>query len=356
VLSGEAGAAERFFDAAAPTLWAVVEKLAGSGPDARSAFLDIVAGLKANSYRRLRNYDGRSKLATYLALVARDMLAERLARRLVEAPQQAWIEFERFFKADIRRRVAQRFPRDGGTAFRDDIYQEICLKLIEDDFRRIRAYDGRGSFAGYVLTIVERALIDLVRRDAPRRQLPAAVARLSPIDQEIYIAVVWDRCAVDRHRLAAALQGRFERDPDPTEIGLAIERIAAVARLEAAPASRREIMSLDPALLDESLGPVGDGAPTPEEELLLAEEERSRSALLDAVKAAAATLPPDEKLYLETLFSATGPTPARVIASLMGCRVEEVYRLSQRAKRWMADLAIRFEKRETCPSEPGNSD
>jgi peptide/nickel transport system ATP-binding protein len=37
-------------------------------------------------------------------------------------------------------------PSKLGRAGREDAYQEVCLKLIENDFRRIRSYDGRGSF------------------------------------------------------------------------------------------------------------------------------------------------------------------------------------------------------------------
>ena len=44
-------------------------------------------------------------------------------RSFVEAPRNSWSRFERFFGADIRRRVAQRFPRDVSTGQRDDAYQ-----------------------------------------------------------------------------------------------------------------------------------------------------------------------------------------------------------------------------------------
>ena len=43
-----------------------------------------------------------------------------------------------------------------------------------------------------------------------------------------------------------------------------------------------------------------------------------------AVTAAAEKLPTDERLYLQILFSANEPLPARGVAKLMGCPVEEV--------------------------------
>jgi RNA polymerase primary sigma factor len=356
VMSGDSGAAGYFLEIVGPTVWSVVRKLEGTGPEGQSAFLGIVSGLKTDGYARLKEFDGRANLLTYVALVARDILSERLARRLIENPSETWAAFERFFSADIRWRVAQRFPFD--EALRDDVYQDVCLKLVENDFSRIRSYDGRGSFIGYVLTIVERILIDCLRREVPRRRLPAAVARLSLLDQEIYIAVVWENCPPDAIRLATALRGRLERALDPSEIRCAIERLAAVARLEPAVASRpTAAIALDALKGSEGLA-IADQSPDPEEHLLLAEEERSRAELLAAVKLAAAGLPPEERRYLQTIFSATDPLPPREVARIMGCRVEEVYRLRQRAQRWFAEVASQLEKSPVCPSisRSGDSD
>lgn len=183
VLAGDGVAAARFIEYASQTLWSAVTRLEDEGAEGEAAFLHVVAALKADGYGRLKAFDGRARLSTYLVLVARDILAERLARRFTEAPDEAWRRFARFFERDIRRRVSQRFPRAAAASTHDDAYQEICLKLIEGDYRRIRAYGGRGSFIGYVLTTVDRLLIDLIRRDSPRRRLPAAVARLSALDQ-----------------------------------------------------------------------------------------------------------------------------------------------------------------------------
>ena len=171
VRAGDPGAVQRFLDAFSATMWSVVVRLEGEGAAGETAFLEVIEGLKADGYARLAAFDGRARLSTYLAIVARDVLADRLARSFVEAPHRAWARFERFFGTDLRRRVAQRFPRNTGISGHEDAYQEVCLKLIEDDYRRIRAYDGHGSFTGYVLTVVERILIDLLRREAPRRRI-----------------------------------------------------------------------------------------------------------------------------------------------------------------------------------------
>jgi RNA polymerase primary sigma factor len=349
-VGGDKEAAARFIELASASIWAVVVALEGEGPQAEAAFLDVIVRLKADGYARLRAFDGRSRLATYLAVVARDILAERLARHFVEAPGQVWSRFERFFATEIRRRVQQRFPRDANTGLREDAYQEICLKLIEDNFRRIRAYGGHGSFVGYVLTVVDRLLVDIIRRIVSRRKLPAAIARLPPLDQAVYAAIAWDDCPAESRRVAMALRGRFDREPDLAEVGQAIARTLSAARLEHAAACRTEMVPLDDLNEDGNALALADPAPSPEEALLLAEEDAVRAALVVAVPEAAAGLPAEERLYLQIVFSATEPSPAREIARRMGCPVDDVYRLKQRAQRWLADIASMLEKTGAGPS------
>ena len=47
---------------------------------------------------------------------------------------------------------------------------------------------------------------------------------------------------------------------------------------------------------------IADPGANPEEQVLQAEEEGTRAALLAAVKAAAAELPADDRLYLQIVF------------------------------------------------------
>jgi RNA polymerase primary sigma factor len=175
--------------------------------------------------------------------------------------------------------------------------------------------------------------------------LPVAVTRLSQLDQDIYAAIVWGMHPVDVDRLVMTMRGRFERDPDAAEIRQAMERLAKIGPLAPAAASGRAAMvSLDSSEDGEEALVVSDRGATPEEQLLEAEEERTRTDLLEAVKAAAAELPADERLYLQIVTSAADPLPAREIARSMQLPVEEVYRLKQRAQRWLANLATRLEK------------
>jgi RNA polymerase primary sigma factor len=337
VLAGKPGAAARFLEIASQPIWSVATQLDGK-PEA--AFRHVVAALASNGFSRLKSFDGCARLSTYLALVARDILAERLARCFVEAPREAWPRFERFFASDIRRRISRRFPRAAGSAMHDDAYQEICLKLIEHDYRRIRAYHGQGSFVGYVLTTIERILIDLLRRDRPRRRLPAAVARLPEFEQAVYEAMAWDGCPADTAQLIRVLQSRFPAKLEPEDVRLAMQRISPLVQRE----PTGQVVSLE-SVMESAM--VADPAASPEEQLLLAEEERARVNLIAAVREAAAALPPAERAYLQIVFSATDPLPPREIARLLRCDATEVYRLKQWAQRWLAEFAAGLQKNQS---------
>src|SRR5437764_210738 len=104
VLAGECEAVTRFLELSCALLCSVVQKLE-PGPEGEVAVLHVIEALKANEYARLKAFDGRARLPTYLVLVARDVLSARLAHRLSASPRAVWPAFERFFECDLRRRI-----------------------------------------------------------------------------------------------------------------------------------------------------------------------------------------------------------------------------------------------------------
>ena len=158
--------------------------------------------------------------------------------------------------------------------------------------------------------------------------------------------------------MSEALCGRFDPTPPLTEIVTSLQRLAAAIALEpdATPEHRKETIPLDRLMQRDASMLLADGAPTPEEHLLLQEEERSRAELILAIRVAAADLPVEDRYYLQTVFSATDPLPPREIAGIMGCGVEDVYRLRQRARRWIAQIAERLEKTRYSPSQQDDDD
>lgn len=338
LVAGDGSAAAAFLHRAIPSLTAAIAKLEPQQDEEQAALLYVLTELRDENYERLRAFDGRASLGSFLALLARELLARRAVDRLLADPGNGWARFNRIFDQDIRIRIAKRFPFDAGTGRWDDIYQDICVKLVESNCRRLRDYGGKGSFVGFVLKVVKNLLADELRRDIPRRRLPAAIERMPALEQEIYKAIAWDGCPVEVPRLADLLRGRLADAPAEADLRAALARVTeATPTLHVATPAKPKIVSLDgaPAAIEGEF--ALSYALTPEEQLLLAEEENTREALIAQIKVGAQSLSNEERLYLQLAFGAE-PMPRRRIAELMHCPVEDVDRLKKKIQRWFVAM------------------
>ncbi len=180
VLAAKPEAWNRLVHRVADTVWTACLLLTGDDKNARSAFTEVMCALRADGFRRLRHYNGSSRIETFIALVARDVLADRLLRLFqAHSASDGWSAFEQFFGTDINRIINRRLPGADRADIRQDAYQDICVALIADDYRRLKAYRGIGSFTGFVLHMVDRLLIDFIRSTMPLRQQRAEAAAIT---------------------------------------------------------------------------------------------------------------------------------------------------------------------------------
>lgn len=178
LLEAKPQAWDRFVGRVADSVWTACRLLTTGDAEARDAFNEVMEEIAASGFRRLKPYDGSSRIDTFVALLAREILAERLMRRLQpDSRGDIWGAFERFFRPDIQRIIARRLPGLHHEETRRDAYQDVCLGLIADDYRRLKSYRGVGSFTGYVLHTVDRLLIDSLRRTSPRRRGEQPIVR-----------------------------------------------------------------------------------------------------------------------------------------------------------------------------------
>lgn len=77
-LGGDQKAAEQLLRAVADTVWAACCLLTGTEAGPRDAFIAVIAALQEDSFQRLRSYDGRSRINTFVALIVREVLVQRL--------------------------------------------------------------------------------------------------------------------------------------------------------------------------------------------------------------------------------------------------------------------------------------
>src|SRR5262249_22045902 len=315
--AGDPRRAAEFIKHISPTVWKSCCVLAAES-EAKEVFAEVMAALCAQRFARLSGYSGRSTLQTFVALAAREIVAERMLRLLQSNPAQGWTAFECLFEADIRRVIRKRSSSAPEETQRD-LYQEICIALIDDEYRRLKAYSGTGSFAGFVLRTVDHLIIDTLRNEISRRRLPAEVAKLPPLEQEIFKLVHWKGVAERPDVLAAQLPQPMRGQYDSAAIAAALMRVRSIV----VPVQTR-IASLS--------GRNGDNLAAPEElspeaQVLRSEAESHLEAALEAMNEVVEGLDGVERVYLTIVLSAAETPPSREIARLMRRPVEEIYKL-----------------------------
>lgn len=337
-IAGEGGAGPEFLRRISTIVWAACVRACGSELQAREAFEEAAAALSANGFARLRGYRGRGRVETYVAVVTRDLLAARILRLLFEDRRRGWAAFEHFFADDLRRRVRARLSGAAYEDLRADGYQELCIALIEDDYRRLRQYTGIGSFAGFVLRIADRILIDFARSIAPRRRLPAAVARLDTLEQAVFRLLAWRGVPDDVSSVREALGASIEPQPSDADVSAAIAtvrvHVVAAGQPRAARGASVSLSSLDGDAAD-SL--IGASETSPEDVLIDEARELASTTAAAALRQAAAALPDRERIYLEIVLGGGENLPPREIARLMQRPIAEIYKLKQRVHKCLHD-------------------
>ena len=280
-------------------------------------YLNVFRSLRENEFAILRAFDGRASLTTFLTIQVRDLLAQRVLALFKDDPRRAWDAFQRCFKE-----MLEPLKKRG-----EDLHQDVCVLLIENNYRRILSFDGRGSFSGYIRRVIDRLCLDLRRKSEGRRRLPEPILLLPSLEQEIYRQLNWKGCR--EKDLADVL-----RD----EAG----NCYATARIAQALAALRNtaLRPRDPPVREISLAsPDGDDAGrelelidltyAPETALLEAEERRSEQRHNALLERALAQLPAEHALYVRLRFFSDPEKSPREIARLMGRAEREIYRIRQ---------------------------
>jgi RNA polymerase primary sigma factor len=329
VLAGDAAAAEDFFRVTADVLWSLCRRIARDHAQALEAFDTVCQGLAENGFERLRAYDGRSRLTTFVALLCRDLLAQRLMQLLREDAETGWGAFEAFFRADLERLIRRRLPGSAHAETRREAWQEICAGLLAEECRRLRSFTGAGSLIGFVLHTADRLLLDFIRTFSMRRRMPAAVARLPVLEQEIFRCVYWQCAAADAEGLSRVLVDRVHPAPGLEMVAAALENVrGALPAGYAAGSATNRFVSLSHAP-DLAEGQTSADAQSPEDHLVGMEEEQLLSAAVAVLRKVAATLPRAERDYVRITLAGVEPLPAREVARLMQRPVEDIYKLKQ---------------------------
>jgi RNA polymerase sigma factor (sigma-70 family) len=305
---------------------------------AADEYLRILARFRADDFAVLKKFrEGRGRLSTYLTFKIRDLLASRLVDLFRQDPERAWGAFESFYKNDIRRIIAEHFPLfakqdasdDGRT--REDLYQEICLLLIENCYSRIMKYRGRGSFTGYIHVIVNNLCTDLFIKMVGKRRVPETIRRLCDLDQDVFKRLYWGGYTLRE------VMTRFQDQYSVAQVEQAAGRVEqALLRSKYKGRPKTQIVPIQPDLPEQGS--------SIEDILIVIQEKIEQERAFKRLEEAIAELPHAEQLFVRLRSHNTSPKSPQEIARIMGRTVDEMYKLRQKS---MARLRAALKTQES---------
>ena len=129
-----------------------------------------------------------------------------LVRRLAQGEEQAWDEFLDIYGDTVYSHVYYTLKRHNFRIPEDEIQdavQELFERLLADNGRRLRSFEGRGgcSFSGWLRTVCVNHALELIRR----RKQPVSIEDLS--DATIHQLI-------EKHRLTEPASVREKLDAE----------------------------------------------------------------------------------------------------------------------------------------------
>jgi RNA polymerase sigma factor (sigma-70 family) len=223
------------------------------------------------------------------------------------------------------RRVADFVGRQCGLSAedREDLASDVCLKLIENDYEKLRQFEGRAKLTTYLKTVVTREATDLFRHKHGKLR-PAARSR-------------------ERGEWACRYERLRRNEGRSREEALAIlEREGFHVPLDQLDALDAEIAArLPPRSFEttDGLRELPAAGADPEQALLGKERSTRRRELLLALRHARRELSPEDRVFLNLYCEPNARQRAKRLAPMFGCSEIEVYR---RFKELCKDLGRRL--------------
>ena len=219
--------------------------------------------------------------------------------------------------------TCRRYRLDADEA--EEFASTVRLKLIEDDYAILRAYEERSSFSTYISIVVQRMALDYRIHVWGKWHASAEAKRLGPLAVELEQLLHRDGRTLDEALVILA----------PRVEGVTRESLQSIAdRLPQRPARRRRVG------LNEAES-VAVTRPAEVEEPLLADERRRASETLSALMSSLiAALPDDERLILQLRFEG-GMTVAQIARVLRLDQKLTYRRIERRMREIKAELARR---------------
>ncbi len=194
-----------------------------------------------------------------------------------------------------------------------DFSQDVKLNLIEDDYKKIRAFKGKSTFKTYLTTVISRIYIDY-RREEKGYWRPSKVAKeLGNIAVILEELIYRDRHTFQEAYAILTMNHKFTITEDESYdiyCKLPVRRVRPFTKDEGDKPldSTYDSAHLNPSKKrpfwrgDKPLDSTYDSAPRPDEILITKEYNERKEKLLEVIKEIRSSLSSEESLLLKMFF------------------------------------------------------
>jgi RNA polymerase sigma factor (sigma-70 family) len=191
---------------------------------------------------------------------------------------------------------------------RNECYIFVLDSLKAENFKRLRAFQGKSKFSTYLYSLVNALAIDFKRKRYGRRRIPAAVAKLGKWAEAVYRMVCWQKFSVDDAYDLLQIDGLFHGSYQQFQ--------QAIEPIQKAPCrDNPSFMSLDDAS-GHPLGKMSDADSNPLEKLIQKLNRERRTMAVKVIRETTDGLPENDQLLVRLVFGSEHPV--RAAAKIIG--------------------------------------
>ena len=208
---------------------------------------------------------------------------------------------------------------------RNECYIFVLDSLRAENFKRLRAFQGKSKFSTYLYSLVNSLAIDFRRKRYGRRRIPAAVVKLGKWAEAVYRLVCWQKFSIDDAYDFLQIDGLF---------GGSYEQFQQeIVPIQKAPCRENpSFMSLDDCG-GEPLRKMSDSDSNPLDKLIKKLNREKRIKALKVLRETTDSLPENDQLLVRLVFGSDHPV--RVAAKI-------IHLTASAARRRLKRLLIKY--------------
>lgn len=215
--------------------------------------------------------------------------------------------------------------------YTDNDRSECCIFVLDslkaDNFKRLRAFQGRSKFTTYLYSLANALAIDFKRKRYGRRRIPTAVAKLGKWAEAVYRLVCWQKFSIDDAYDFLQIDGLFEGSYEQFQ--------QAIEPIQKAPCrDNPSFMPLDDCGGD-PLGKMNDAGSNPLEKLIEKLDRERRTRAVAVIRETTDGLPEADQLLVRLVFGSDHPL--RAAAKVIGLSASA-------ARRRLKRLLLKYRK------------